>query len=187
MQAGVTRCRRSPSGSAQNTQRERPGARRVDDDPGRHRLDPRGSRAASAERKGGDGRPPIAFLQSVSEGEWLEAIPSIDRVGRSLIHASCVLEAGAKTAARVLATIAVHQLPNELRLLRDSVRVPPWAEASAAKQPTAHSPLGLRALVRPPARETPASPWRKQKSGPRPTRRSQVVQGCATNVEGGCM
>jgi acyl-coenzyme A thioesterase 13 len=51
----------------------------------------------------------IAFLESVSEGEWLEAIPSIDRVGRSLIHASCELEAGAKTAGRVLATMAVHQ------------------------------------------------------------------------------
>jgi uncharacterized protein (TIGR00369 family) len=51
----------------------------------------------------------IAFLESVSEGEWLEAIPSIDRVGRSLIHGSCVLEAGAKTVAKVLATMAVHQ------------------------------------------------------------------------------
>jgi acyl-coenzyme A thioesterase 13 len=51
----------------------------------------------------------IAFLDSVSEGEWLEAIPSIDRVGRSIIHGSCVLEAGAKTAARVLATVAVRQ------------------------------------------------------------------------------
>jgi acyl-coenzyme A thioesterase 13 len=53
----------------------------------------------------------IAFLESVSEGEWLEAIPIIDRVGRSLIHGSCVLEAGGKTAARVLATIAVRQSP----------------------------------------------------------------------------
>jgi uncharacterized protein (TIGR00369 family) len=53
----------------------------------------------------------IAFLESVSEGEWLEAIPSIDRVGRSLIHASCVLQASAKTAARVLATLTVHQSP----------------------------------------------------------------------------
>jgi acyl-coenzyme A thioesterase 13 len=53
----------------------------------------------------------IAFLESVSEGEWLEAIPSIDRVGRSLIHGNCVLEVGAKTAARVLATIAVHRSP----------------------------------------------------------------------------
>jgi acyl-coenzyme A thioesterase 13 len=53
----------------------------------------------------------IAFLESVSEGEWLEAIPSIDRIGRSLIHGSCVLEAGAKEVARVLATIAVHHSP----------------------------------------------------------------------------
>jgi len=51
----------------------------------------------------------IAFLESVSEGEWLQALPSIDRVGRSLIHGSCVLEAGAKTTATALATIAVHQ------------------------------------------------------------------------------
>ena len=49
----------------------------------------------------------IAFLESVSEDEWLEAIPTIDRVGRSLIHGSCVLEAGARTAATVLATLAV--------------------------------------------------------------------------------
>jgi len=53
----------------------------------------------------------IAFLEGVSEGDWLEAIPSIDRGGRSLMHASCVLETGARTAARVLATIAVLQLP----------------------------------------------------------------------------
>lgn len=53
----------------------------------------------------------IAFLESVSEGEWLEAIPSIDRVGRSLIHGSCVLEASAKTVAKVLATMAVHVSP----------------------------------------------------------------------------
>jgi acyl-coenzyme A thioesterase 13 len=53
----------------------------------------------------------IAFLESVSEGEWLEAIPSIDRVGRSLIHGSCVLKAGVKTAATVLAVIAVHPAP----------------------------------------------------------------------------
>jgi acyl-coenzyme A thioesterase 13 len=53
----------------------------------------------------------IAFLESVGEGEWLEAVPSIDRVGRSLIHGSCVVEAGAKTVAKVLATIAVHYSP----------------------------------------------------------------------------
>ena len=53
----------------------------------------------------------ISFLESVSEGDWVEAIPRIDRVGRSLMHGSCVLEAGAKTAARVLATVAVHRSP----------------------------------------------------------------------------
>jgi acyl-coenzyme A thioesterase 13 len=53
----------------------------------------------------------IAFLESVSEGEWLEAIPSIDRVGRALIHGSCLLEAGTKTVARVLATVVVRQAP----------------------------------------------------------------------------
>lgn len=50
----------------------------------------------------------IAFLESVSEGQWLEAIPNIDRVGRFLVHASCILKADAKTVARGLATIAVH-------------------------------------------------------------------------------
>jgi uncharacterized protein (TIGR00369 family) len=50
----------------------------------------------------------IAFLESVDEGEWLEAIPRVDRLGRSLIHGSCVLETRAKTVATVLATLAVH-------------------------------------------------------------------------------
>ena len=50
----------------------------------------------------------IAFLEGVGAGEWLEAIPTIDRVGRSLVHGSCVLQADARTVARVLATIAVQ-------------------------------------------------------------------------------
>ena len=49
----------------------------------------------------------IAFLESVREGDWLEAVPSIDRLGRSLIHASCEIQADSKTVARVLATIAL--------------------------------------------------------------------------------
>jgi acyl-coenzyme A thioesterase PaaI-like protein len=53
----------------------------------------------------------IAFLEAVSEGQWLEAIPRIDRVGSSLVRATCVLEADGKTAARVLATIAVQPAP----------------------------------------------------------------------------
>ncbi|MFL5824619.1 MAG: PaaI family thioesterase [Solirubrobacteraceae bacterium] len=50
----------------------------------------------------------ISFLESVGEGEWLEAVPRIDRLGRSLIHASCVVQAGDNVVARVLATIAVR-------------------------------------------------------------------------------
>jgi uncharacterized protein (TIGR00369 family) len=50
----------------------------------------------------------IAFLQGAAAGEWVEAIPSIDRVGRSLIHASCVLKAAEQELAKVLATFAVR-------------------------------------------------------------------------------
>lgn len=50
----------------------------------------------------------IAFLEGVGEGQWLEGVPSVDRTGRSLIHASCVLRAGAEEVAKVLATFAVR-------------------------------------------------------------------------------
>jgi uncharacterized protein (TIGR00369 family) len=50
----------------------------------------------------------IAFLDGVGVGDWIEAQPSIDRVGRSLIHASCLLKAGEQNVARVLATFAVR-------------------------------------------------------------------------------
>ncbi len=50
----------------------------------------------------------IAFLQGIGEGEWIEAVPSVDRVGRSLVHASCVLRAGEQELAKVLATFAVR-------------------------------------------------------------------------------
>ncbi len=50
----------------------------------------------------------IAFLQGVSGGEWIEALPSIDRMGRSLVHASCLLKAGEQELAKVLATFAVR-------------------------------------------------------------------------------
>jgi uncharacterized protein (TIGR00369 family) len=62
---------------------------------------PRGASIATAALQ-------ISFLDSVGEGQWLEAIPSIDRLGRSLIHASCLIQAGEKPVARVLATIAVR-------------------------------------------------------------------------------
>jgi acyl-coenzyme A thioesterase 13 len=54
----------------------------------------------------------IAFLESPGEDQWLEAVPSIDRLGRSLIHASCLIRVGEKdggaAVARVLATVAVR-------------------------------------------------------------------------------
>lgn len=50
----------------------------------------------------------IAFLQGAAEGEWIEAIPAIDRLGRSLVHASCVLKAADRELAKVLATFAVR-------------------------------------------------------------------------------
>jgi len=50
----------------------------------------------------------ISFLEGVSEGQWLEAVPRLDRLGRSLIHASCEIRCAEHLAARVLATIAVR-------------------------------------------------------------------------------
>jgi uncharacterized protein (TIGR00369 family) len=50
----------------------------------------------------------ISFLESVGQGQWLEAIPSVDRQGRALIHTSCELRADQTPVARVLATIAVR-------------------------------------------------------------------------------
>lgn len=50
----------------------------------------------------------ISFLESAGEGQWLEAIPRMDRAGRSLIHASCEIRTGEVLVARVLATIAVR-------------------------------------------------------------------------------
>jgi uncharacterized protein (TIGR00369 family) len=50
----------------------------------------------------------IAFLNGVSPGAWLEAVPSIDRTGRALIHASCEVRANQEPVAKVLATFAVR-------------------------------------------------------------------------------
>lgn len=50
----------------------------------------------------------IAFLEGVGEGEWIEAVPRIDRLGRSLIHASCEIHSGDRMVARVLATVSVR-------------------------------------------------------------------------------
>lgn len=50
----------------------------------------------------------ISFLRAVSEGQWLEAIPKVDRLGRALVHASCTLRAQDEEVASVLATISVR-------------------------------------------------------------------------------
>jgi acyl-coenzyme A thioesterase 13 len=50
----------------------------------------------------------IAFLDAVGQDQWLEAIPAVDRIGRSLIHASCQLRAGERDAARAMGTFAVR-------------------------------------------------------------------------------
>jgi acyl-coenzyme A thioesterase 13 len=50
----------------------------------------------------------IAFLNGVAPGAWLSAVPSVDRTGRSLIHASCEVRAGEEVVAKVLATFAVR-------------------------------------------------------------------------------
>ncbi len=50
----------------------------------------------------------VAFLQGTGQGEWIEAIPTVDRIGRSLVHASCVLRVGEQELAKVLATFAVR-------------------------------------------------------------------------------
>jgi uncharacterized protein (TIGR00369 family) len=62
---------------------------------------PRGATFATADLH-------ISFLEGVAEGQWLEAVPSLDRLGRALIHTSCELRAEGHLAARVLATIAVR-------------------------------------------------------------------------------
>jgi acyl-coenzyme A thioesterase 13 len=50
----------------------------------------------------------IAFLEGVAPGAWLEAVPSVDRTGRGLIHASCEVRADGEAVAKVLATFAVR-------------------------------------------------------------------------------
>ena len=50
----------------------------------------------------------IAFLHGAAEGEWVEALPNVDRLGRSLVHASCALRAGERELAKALATFAVR-------------------------------------------------------------------------------
>jgi uncharacterized protein (TIGR00369 family) len=50
----------------------------------------------------------ISYLGNVNAGAWIEAWPSVDRVGRSVIHASCLVESDGEPLAKVLATVAVR-------------------------------------------------------------------------------
>jgi acyl-coenzyme A thioesterase 13 len=50
----------------------------------------------------------MAFLDALGQGDWVEAIPSVDRVGRSLIHASCLLRSDGRDVARAMGTVAVR-------------------------------------------------------------------------------
>jgi acyl-coenzyme A thioesterase 13 len=59
----------------------------------------------------------IAFLRAVEPGVWLEAVPNVERAGRSLIHASCEVRAGSSSVAKVLATFAVRLVED----LRDGI------------------------------------------------------------------
>ncbi|MBV8431742.1 MAG: PaaI family thioesterase [Solirubrobacterales bacterium] len=50
----------------------------------------------------------VAFLEGLGQDDWLEAVPSIDRVGRALIHASCLLRSDGRDVARAMGTFAVR-------------------------------------------------------------------------------
>jgi acyl-coenzyme A thioesterase 13 len=50
----------------------------------------------------------IAFLEALGERDWLEAVPSLDRIGRALIHGSCLLRCGERNVARAMGTFAVR-------------------------------------------------------------------------------
>ena len=50
----------------------------------------------------------IAFLDAAGDGQWLVATPNLDRVGRTLIHASCELTADGKTVAQALGCFSVR-------------------------------------------------------------------------------
>jgi uncharacterized protein (TIGR00369 family) len=50
----------------------------------------------------------IAFLDGAGEGQWLQATPSLDRIGRALVHASCELTADGRPVAKVLGCFAVR-------------------------------------------------------------------------------
>ncbi len=50
----------------------------------------------------------IAFLEALGQDDWLEAVPSVDRIGRALIHGSCLLRSDGRSVARAMGTFAVR-------------------------------------------------------------------------------
>jgi acyl-coenzyme A thioesterase 13 len=50
----------------------------------------------------------ISFLDGVAAGQWLQATPQLERIGRSLVHGSCELTAEDRTVAKVLGCFAVR-------------------------------------------------------------------------------
>jgi uncharacterized protein (TIGR00369 family) len=50
----------------------------------------------------------ISYLGNVNAGAWIEAWPSIERVGRGVIHTSCLVESEGEPLAKILATVAVR-------------------------------------------------------------------------------
>ncbi len=50
----------------------------------------------------------MVFLRGVWEGAWVEVHSTVDRVGRTLVHASCVLKAGEEQIAKAMASFAVN-------------------------------------------------------------------------------
>src|SRR5262249_8152890 len=49
-----------------------------------------------------------SYLGHVNAGARVEAWPAIDRVGRGVVHTSCLVESDGEPLAKVLATIAVR-------------------------------------------------------------------------------
>ncbi len=50
----------------------------------------------------------MVFLRGVREGAWIEAHCTVDRMGRTLAHASCVLKSGDDDIAKAIAAFAVN-------------------------------------------------------------------------------
>ncbi|WP_233234937.1 PaaI family thioesterase [Bordetella sp. LUAb4] len=49
----------------------------------------------------------VEYLNAVKEGDWLEARVHIDKPGKRLIHATCMLEVGGRSALKVNGVFAV--------------------------------------------------------------------------------